>query len=37
MQDLVGQKAVNSSDAKPGCAVLSWLVVRFVGAITVIN
>ena len=33
----VGQKAVNSSGAKPESAVLCWLVVRFVAVITVIN
>ena len=33
----VGQKDVNSSGAKPGCAVLCWLVGRFVAVMTVIN
>ena len=33
----VGQKAVNSSGAKPGSAVLCWLVVRFVAVMIVIN
>ena len=37
MQGRVGQKVVNSSCAKPGSAVLCWLVVRFVAVITVIN
>ena len=30
-------KAVNSSGAKPGSAVLCWLVVRFVAVITAFN
>ena len=33
----VGQKDVNNSGAKPGSAMLCWLVVRFVAVITVIN
>ena len=36
-QGRVGQKDVNNSGAKPGSAMLCWLVVRFVAVITVIN